>query len=97
LPPGKLLYARAIPLKEGEPDLQGALDLSASITEGQFKAEIPAAHTLLIITRDRLYEGTHADGNLHEKIPYINLLSQDATHEFAGSPMKTMPSGWART
>lgn len=83
MPPGKLLYARAIPQKEGEPDLQGALDLSSSIKEGQFKAEIPAAHTLLIITRDHLYEGTHAEGNLHEKIPYINLLSQDATYEFA--------------
>lgn len=83
LPPGKLLYARAIAFKDGEPDLLGAVELSDCIQGEQFKGEIPAGHTLIIITRDRLYEGTHADGNLHQKIPYINLLSKEATYEFA--------------
>ena len=37
---------------------------------------------MLAITEDRLYEGTHADGNLHAKIPYINLLMPEPTARF---------------
>ncbi len=36
----------------------------------------------MAITEDRLYEGTHAEGNLHEKIPYVNLLMAEPTARF---------------
>ncbi|KPK39928.1 MAG: hypothetical protein AMJ65_11000, partial [Phycisphaerae bacterium SG8_4] len=36
----------------------------------------------MAITDSRLYEGTHAEGNLHAKIPYINLLMPEPTARF---------------
>ena len=36
----------------------------------------------MVITESRLYEGTHAEGNLHAKIPYINLLMPEPTARF---------------
>jgi hypothetical protein len=36
----------------------------------------------MVFTEDRLYEGTHAEGNLHAKIPYINLLMPEPTARF---------------
>ncbi len=36
----------------------------------------------MAITENRLYEGTHAEGNLHAKIPYVNLLMPEPTARF---------------
>jgi hypothetical protein len=36
----------------------------------------------MIITEHRLYEGTHAEGNLWQKMPYINLLEPQPTRRF---------------
>lgn len=83
IPPGKVISAQAIPLKDGSPDLEHAISLSDFIQDGHLKTDIPAGYYLTLITQDKLYEGTHADGNLFSRIPYINLLSKEATREFA--------------
>jgi hypothetical protein len=36
----------------------------------------------MAITENRLFEGTHAEGNLHAKSPYINLLMPEPTARF---------------
>ncbi len=37
---------------------------------------------VMAITENWLYEGTHADGNLFEKMPYVNLLLPEPTERF---------------
>ncbi|MBR5978127.1 MAG: hypothetical protein IK033_03910 [Verrucomicrobia bacterium] len=83
VPPGKVLCALAIPMKGDIPDMENTINLTAGITDGKLKAFIHAGYTVTVITHDSLYEGTHAQANLYQHTPYINLLSKDATYEFA--------------
>lgn len=82
-PPGTLVLARAYPAPEGVLDLAQGIDLAGRVRDGQLAWEAPAGRwRVLVITEGRLYEGTHAEGNLHARIPYPNLLQAEPTARF---------------
>ncbi len=84
LPPGKLVLAGAFPVRDGQMQLAQRVDLAAQLHSGKLSWRAPAGSwRLLAITENRLYEGTHADGNLWARIPYINLLLPEPTARFA--------------
>lgn len=83
LPPGKLVLAGAFPVRAGQIDMAKKVDLEGRVHGARLDWEAPAGRwRVLTITEDRLYDGTHADGNLHAKIPYINLLMPEPTARF---------------
>ncbi|MBE0536659.1 MAG: hypothetical protein IH624_13415 [Phycisphaerae bacterium] len=83
LPPGKLVLAGAYAVGEGSIDITEKTDLAGRIADGRLHWQAPAGQWhVMAITEDRLYEGTHADGNLHAKMPYVNLLMPEPTARF---------------
>ena len=83
LPPGTLILAGAFPVHEGSIDTTRTVDLAAEVREGKLNWQAPPGRwRVMAITEDRLYEGTHAEGNLHAKIPYVNLLMPEPTARF---------------
>ncbi len=83
LPPGQLVLAGAYPVRDGQMQLAQKVDLTAQVRDGKLSWQAPAGcWRVLAITESRLYEGTHADGNLWAKIPYINLLLPEPTARF---------------
>jgi hypothetical protein len=83
LPPGKLVLAGAFAVHDGSIDMAQKVDLAAQAHDGKLDWQAPIGRwRLMAITEDRLYEGTHAEGNLHAKIPYINLLLPEPTARF---------------
>jgi hypothetical protein len=83
LPPGRLVLAAAYPVGEGGLELDHKNDLAPKATGGQIQWQAPPGRwRVMAVTEDRLYEGTHADGNLHAKMPYVNLLQAEPTRRF---------------
>lgn len=83
LPPGRPVLVAAYPVREGRLDLAARVDLTAAIRDGRLTWTAPAGSwRVLAITEDRLFEGTHAAGNLHAKLPYPNLLLPEPTARF---------------
>jgi hypothetical protein len=83
VPPGQLVLAGAFPVRDSNIDITQRLDLAAEIHDGELSWPAPAGRwRVMAITENRLYEGTHAEGNLHAKIPYINLLMPEPTARF---------------
>ncbi|HUW62230.1 MAG TPA: glycosyl hydrolase [Candidatus Bathyarchaeia archaeon] len=83
LPPGVLVRAAAFPVHDGALDLGGAVDLAADVTGSKLTWEAPAGEWhVMAITQGRLYEGTHAELSLADKLPYINLLMAEPTARF---------------
>ena len=83
LPPGRLVLAAAFPASGGNIDLAKSVNLGKYIRDGRLDWEAPAGRwRVLALTEDRLYEGTHAEGNLHAKMPYLNLLMPEPTARF---------------
>lgn len=83
IPPGQLVLAGAFPVHAGNIDLTNRVDLSGRVHDAKLDWEAPGGRwRVLAITEDRLFEGTHADGNLFAKIPYINLLMPEPTARF---------------
>ena len=83
LPPGKLFLAAAFPVRDGNIDRAKKVDLTAQVRDGKLAWQAPpGSWRVMAITENRLFEGTHADGNLHAKIPYINLLRPEPTARF---------------
>jgi hypothetical protein len=83
LPPGRLVLAGAFAVRDGNIDMAQKVDLAAEVRDGKLNWQAPAGRWCVIaITENRLYEGTHAEGNLHAKIPYINLLMPEPTAHF---------------
>ena len=82
-PPGRLIQAAAFPLINGQISLRQKVDLSKLIASGKLNWQPPAGNwKVILITESRLYEGTHAAHNLHEHIPYPNLLQPEPTKRF---------------
>lgn len=82
-PSGSLFLAAAFPLRDGRIDLADRVDLTAQIRDGRLRWTAPEGRWhVMILSESRLYEGTHAEGNLHEKMPYINLLMPEPTKRF---------------
>ena len=83
LPPGKLVLAGAFAVRDGNIDIAKKMDLAAQVHDGRLSWQVPAGRwRVMAITENRLFEGTHAEGNLHAKIPYINLLMPEPTARF---------------
>ncbi len=82
-PPGTLMLAAAFPVRDGQIDPTSKQDLSAQLHDGKLHWQPPAGRwRAMIVTESRLYEGTHAEGNLAAKMPYINLLMREPTAAF---------------
>ena len=80
LPPGKLVLAAAFAVHDNNIDLTEKMDLAAQVRDGRLTWQAPAGRWhVMAMTESRLYEGTHAEGNLHARIPYINLLMPEPT------------------
>jgi hypothetical protein len=83
LPPGKLVLAAAYSIRNGEIDLERRTELTQHLREGKVQWQAPEGRWhVMAVTEDRLYEGTHAEGNLWQKMPYINLLMPEPTRRF---------------
>ncbi len=83
LPPGRVVLAGAFPCDNGQPDVRRGQDLTAQVREGRLDWQVPAGRWQVVgFTESRLYEGTHADGNLWQKMPYVNLLEREPTRRF---------------
>jgi hypothetical protein len=83
LPPGGLVLAGAFAVRDGNIDVTEKVDLAADVHDGKLRWQAPAGRwRVMAITESRLYEGTHAEGNLHAKIPYVNLLMPEPTARF---------------
>lgn len=83
VPPGKLFLAAAFPVRDGQIDLKRKVNLAAQVSAGKLRwSASPGRWHLMVITESRLYEGTHADGNLFKHTPYINLLRPEPTRRF---------------
>lgn len=83
LPPGDVIRVAAHPLMDGQLDVTRAVDLSGRIRDGKIEwSPTEGRWKMMAITESRLFEGTHADGNLHEKLPYPNLLLAEPTARF---------------
>ena len=83
LPPGQLFLAAAFPVHDGNIDLAARTNLSSHVREGKLQWQAPAGRwRVMAITENRLYEGSHAEVNLHAHIPYLNLLQPEPTARF---------------
>lgn len=83
LPPGKLILAGAFEIHRANIDITKQIDLTSQVRDGRLNWQAPAGHWyVMAITENRLFEGTHAAGNLYAKIPYINLLMPEPTARF---------------
>jgi hypothetical protein len=83
LPPGKLVLAGAFPVYDGKLALKEKVDLAGQVRDGKLTWQAPVGRwRVMAITEDRLFDGTHAAGNLHAKIPYPNLLLAEPTARF---------------
>ena len=84
LPPGKLIRGVAYPIVNDSMSIDQPIDLSANVKEGKLQWDAPAGKTwrVMVITENRLYEGTHAEASLCDKLPYVNLLQPEPTARF---------------
>ncbi|MDI6827188.1 MAG: glycosyl hydrolase [Armatimonadota bacterium] len=83
LPPGKLIMAIAYPAERGKISINRGIDLSAYIHEGTLSWNTAAGNWhVFAITEDYLYESTHAQISLADKLHYINLLMPEPTARF---------------
>jgi hypothetical protein len=83
VPPGRLFLAAAFPLREGRLDPAGRVDLAAQVRDQRLAWLAPEGRwRVLALTEATLYEGTHAEGNLWQKLPYPNLLDAPPTARF---------------
>lgn len=83
VPPGSLVWAAAYPLQANQIELTNYVSLATFVRDGKLAWTAPSGHWhVVVLTEDTLYEGTHAAGNLHEKLPYPNLLLPEPTARF---------------
>ncbi|MGC8744037.1 MAG: glycosyl hydrolase [Verrucomicrobiia bacterium] len=84
IPEGKLFYARAfIKERSGALNPNKFFELNNNISNKvlQWNAP-PGEYIVYVVVEGNLYEGTHAELNLWQKIPYINLLQKEPTERF---------------
>ncbi|MBQ7190218.1 MAG: hypothetical protein IJR99_12480 [Kiritimatiellae bacterium] len=86
LPPGKLVAAKGVPVRDGVLALSEAVAVDAVATDGRLIWRAPeypvGSWRLFAMTDSFLYESTHAQVSLAYKKPYINLLMKEATERF---------------
>lgn len=83
LPAGQVVAARACPLVTQTASLQRSADILSAVSGQQLTWTPPAGKwRVFAFVAKRLYEGTHAEANLHAKRPYPNLLLPEPTARF---------------
>lgn len=83
LPPGELVMAAALACTDQAIDPRRRQDLRSSVHGRKLIWDAPGGRWLaMVITRDYLYEGTHAQLSLGDRLPYINLLLPEPTARF---------------
>lgn len=90
LPPGEAVTAVAFPLddtarsqcRSAGRERPGWLELPRPAGRALDWQAPPGRWQVAAFTRSRLYEGTHAEGNLSQKMPYVNLLRPEPTQRF---------------
>lgn len=83
-PPGLLVGAVALPVREGKLVRAEAIPINTAVTDSVLTWKTPEKDSwcLLLMTEDFIYHGTHAEVSLAFKKPYINLLMADPTAKF---------------
>lgn len=82
LPPGQIVLAAAYPVGRA-PDPAAAVSLADSVRSGELTwTPPPGRWQVVAMTRDRIYDGTHAAMNLFRHQPYTNLLLPGPTARF---------------
>jgi hypothetical protein len=84
IPMGKLFYAKAFQQNSsGEIDQKKSFELNKNINDKELEWNVPPGeYRVFVVVESNLYEGTHAELNLWQKIPYINLLQKEPTERF---------------
>lgn len=83
VPPGELLLAAGLPVRAKSAELSGATNLAVRVRGGELSwAPKDGEWKVVVITRSRLFEGTHAAMSLSDHIPYPNLLQSEPTARF---------------
>lgn len=79
-PPGTLVLAAACPADKAP---EGLVPLEASLAGGELRWTPPAGRwTVMLVTRDRIYQGTHAAMNVFRHQPYVDLMEPAVTRRF---------------
>lgn len=83
MPPGRVLLAAAYPERDGIADVKRQVALTVDAAAGVARGKLPpGSWRVVIICDSRLFEGTHAELGLGDKIPYIDLLATEPTARF---------------
>ena len=83
VPPGTVVVTAAFPLRDGAIDLEGRVDLLDALDGARLSWTAPeGSWHVMVVTKDFLHTGTHADGNLSDALPYPNLLMPEPTQRF---------------
>ncbi len=83
LPPGRLVQAVALPVRDAVARLDQATNLAACVHDGQLRWQAPSGDwRVLAMTDDLIYSNTHAAVSLAYKKPCINLLMPEPTRRF---------------
>lgn len=83
VPEGNLMVAKAYPKSDGICITKKGIDIRKFIKNNVLEYNVPEGDwQVVVISENRIHEGTHADMNLWEKIPYINLLKPEPTRLF---------------
>lgn len=83
VPPGKLVVATALPVRDGIIVLDQARDLAANVSGGKLRWTAPTGEwCVMAMTDDLIFENTHAALSLAYKLPCINMLEPEPTARF---------------
>ncbi len=84
VPPGRLLAAVALPVQQGVAALDGAIDLTAEVTENGLTWRPSSGRWhVLVFSTGNLFTGTQIDGSAYPvSIPYVDLLNPAVTQRF---------------
>lgn len=83
LPPGKLVYARALPFDGDHISLDQTVGLENSVCAGVLSADLPRGKWLVVAFVERLlHAGTFAQDRQSGDEPYINILDRHAGELF---------------
>lgn len=83
LPPGRPVLTAAFPVRQGKLVLAKPEQLSGMIQDRKLSWQAPTGQwQILLVTEDRLHDGTHAAMSLAEHLPYPNLLMREPTAKF---------------
>lgn len=84
LPLGQIILAAAFRVEKDEIDLRTGVDLRKEVADDELlKWQPPGGRWMVMaLVQQVLYEGTHAELNLHEKRRYPNILMKEAVGRF---------------